>query len=690
MEKWRAFKIEIWRLSTCKRNGLHLETLDTRWITLEIRALACDTVEHDVSLGTAAPGFIPTRHLRAYHLSPSIAFPYYYALAAQPSAPAPVSAPLRKLPWGQLNFLHTTDTHGWHGGHLQEAQYSADWGDYISFAHHLHKRADDDGSDLLIIDTGDRVEGNGLYDASNPKGKYTSDIIAQQKIDILTVGNHELYQANTSRREYEKVVPNFKDSYIASNLDIVNEKTGKPEPLAPRYRKFVTKNQGIRILAFGFLFNFRGNANNSVVQRVQDTVKEQWFQDAIREKDVDLIIVAGHVPVRDSEEFELIYKTIRGENWNTPIAFFGGHTHIRDYRKFEKKVWALESGRYMETLGFLSISGLGTGKKDTPLEQASVEFNRLYIDNNLYSLHHHSGTNASTFDTGLGHNVSQAIRSARSTLDLDKTFGCAPQDYWLSRAPYPSNESMISWLENEVLPDSFETLRAPSIVITNTGAMRFDIFKGPFTIDTTFLVSPFTSGFNVLKDVPYQAASQVLQLLNNDGPIALVDLIAVASDDSAVDVQYTLPDLTVHTPQRTSDARRTDHDHEKVVQELGGQQVALIARSKDDHDQPLTPGYTTIDDAGDSGDDTVHAPIQFYNVPNAIASNVGFDPADVETVDIVYNQFIQDWVILALKYLGVEKTREDSSVALKGKTLTEILSTWVAEHWKCDDKEDLW
>lgn len=39
---------------------------------------------------------------------------------AQPSAPQPVPAPMRDLPWGQLNFLATTDTHGWHGGHLQE------------------------------------------------------------------------------------------------------------------------------------------------------------------------------------------------------------------------------------------------------------------------------------------------------------------------------------------------------------------------------------------------------------------------------------------------------------------------------------------------------------------------------------------------------------------------------------------
>lgn len=40
--------------------------------------------------------------------------------AAQPSAPPPIPAPIRDLVWGKLNFLHTTDTHGWLAGHLQE------------------------------------------------------------------------------------------------------------------------------------------------------------------------------------------------------------------------------------------------------------------------------------------------------------------------------------------------------------------------------------------------------------------------------------------------------------------------------------------------------------------------------------------------------------------------------------------
>lgn len=37
---------------------------------------------------------------------------------------------------------------------------------------------------------------------------------------------------------------------------------------------------------------------------------------------------------------------------------FGGHTHIRDFAIYDDKSTALESGRYCETLGWLSMSGI--------------------------------------------------------------------------------------------------------------------------------------------------------------------------------------------------------------------------------------------------------------------------------------------------------------------------------------------
>lgn len=621
------------------------------------------------------------------------------ATAEQPSAPSPIAAPLRELPWGQLNFLHTTDTHGWHGGHLQEPQYSADWGDYISFAHHLHARADKEGSDLLLVDTGDRVEGNGLYDASNPKGKYSLDIIKRQAIDVVTVGNHELYLQNTSVREFTQVVPDFKNSYIASNLDIYNPKNGERTALAQRFRKFTTKNQGIRVVAFGFLFDFTGNANNTIVQKVEDTVNEQWFKDAIDDKEVDLFLVAGHVPVRETPEFETVYKAIRDVNWDTPIVFFGGHTHIRDYRKFEKKAWGLESGRYMETLGFLSISGLSTGTEHLTTSLASPEYKRLYIDNNLYSLQHHSGTNDSTFNTELGRNVSKAIASARKELKLDHAFGCAPHDYWLSRVPYPSNDSLLTWLEKEVLPDTFHNTTTPTIVITNSGAIRFDVFKGPFTIDSTFLISPFTSGFRITKDVPYTAASQVLRLLNNEGPILLEDLATISGAQTGLNCL-----APPHIPASPASLLHFAEEVSATLNHNGPAPRQSVFAEHPKSDRPQVPGYTTKDDAGTDGDDTIHQPIKFYNVPNCIATNVSFPPPQYapaygpvnfhpyyielpEKVDLVYNEFVQNWVLLALTYLGEKRDANETSYVLEGKSMTDFIGDWIKKSptWQCGE-----
>lgn len=46
----------------------------------------------------------------------------------------------------------------------------------------MRQKADDLGVDLLVVDTGDRVDGNGLYDGSDPKGAYTYDIFREQHI----------------------------------------------------------------------------------------------------------------------------------------------------------------------------------------------------------------------------------------------------------------------------------------------------------------------------------------------------------------------------------------------------------------------------------------------------------------------------------------------------------------------------
>jgi hypothetical protein len=536
----------------------------------------------------------------------------------------------------------------------------------------MRKKADEKGVDLLLIDTGDRIEGNGLYDASNPKGKYTYDIFREQSIDVICTGNHELYQADAVTREHEITVPNFKESYLASNLDYIEPQTGNQIPQAQRYRKFKTKNQGLTVVAFGFLFNFDRGANNSVVQKVEDTVKEEWFLKAIQEKP-DLFVVTGHIGLR-MKELDLIFKVIRDQNWFTPIAIFGGHAHVRDARKLDDKAFAMASGRYMETIGWMSVDGVKKKSKHAVSTEASPSFKRRYIDNNLFSLHHHSGLDEDTFPTDHGRNVTNMITEGRKALNLDKSYGCAPQDLWMSRAEYPSNSSVFTWLENQVIPDvavNKERPNVPRLAIANTGMIRFDIFKGAFTVDSTFIVSPFISTWNYIPDVPYNAAKRVIGMLNRGGQVF------AAGSEPSLDTRWLASPEQWALSERPQD-EILENPHMGALGE--GDQKPLSGDSNKKPD--LIGGYTTKDDIGNDGDDTLHSPIKFYNVPNCIQTPIDFPPdKDPEKVDLVFVDYVQPYIIMALKFSGGDYSADDVKL-YKNETVTETLSEWISENWK--------
>ncbi|KKK18509.1 hypothetical protein P175DRAFT_0498882 [Aspergillus ochraceoroseus IBT 24754] len=600
--------------------------------------------------------------------------------AVQPSAPDPIAVPLRDLKWGQLNFLHTTDTHGWLAGHLQEPSYSADWGDYVSFATRMREKADAHGWDLLVIDTGDRVEGNGLYDSSNPQGVYVSEILRQQHIDLLCSGNHELYKKHTAEAEFLNTVPNFSGHYLASNIDIFHPTTGELVPLAPRFKKFTTKNQGIRIVAFGFLFDFTKNYNNTVVQPVEQTVTENWFQEAVRDEEVDLFVVFGHVPVH-SKESDAIFKAIRAFHEDKPIAFFGGHYHIRDAARYDSSAYGLASGRFMETIGFMSIDGLPVGAGQVEPASTAPTFNRKYIENNLFSFYHHTGLDNETFPTENGRNVSHLIQQSRNALKLDEVYGCVPQTFWMSRVPHTSENSIYTLLETQVLPDQLKDsarLGKPAVAIVNTGALRFDLFKGPFTRDSAYIVSPFTSGFRYVKDVPYDQAQLIVEVLNKQPQILAAKAEAGAS-----------PIWTLASPEQAAYQQglgmgQVGNHHTSMIETYLTTQDPIFG---DDLSEPkVVPGYTTIDDLGMDGDDTIHSPISFYQVPNCISPLIGHEQSVAPpTVDLVYVDFIESYVSLAAKFvrLDVDFAR-DSDIYMPSTTLTDLIVDWVKNNWSCD------
>ena len=335
----------------------------------------------------------------------------------------------------------------------------------------------------------------------------------------------------------------------------------------------------------------------------------------------------------------------------------------------------------METIGFMSIQGLNRGGKndsDNVNPREALKFSRRYIDNNLFSLRYHSGKDATTFPTPKGQNTSEAILAARKALKLERRHGCAPKTYWMSRAPYPHNDSIFSLLTDHVLPDQLvEPSRkgVPALAIINTGGIRFDIFKGPYTTDADYQIIPFPGGFKFFKDVPYKVASRVLELINHAGPV-LQSLTA----DSELKGMFLVPPEQIGR-ERQAAALETHSTAFKMTPYLQGQ-VPLM----DDGDKKVFAGYTTHDDAGDDGDDTVHSKIEFFNVPNCVQASLNFKPSQTEAenpekIDLVFNDFVQPWIVMALQYLGEKRNSSDVKPYVKGSGFTDILASWVEKKW---------
>ena len=181
---------------------------------------------------------------------------------------------------------------------------------------------------------------------------------------MLTIGNHELYVTEIAYETFNNFSKVYGDKYLTSNVQIRNPATGQFEYIGSRYRYFTTEQGksinreinnmlielGLRIMAFGVLFDFTGNSNVSKVIKAADMVKQPWFQQAVNYTEpIDLFVITGHNPVRtsvSSSTMGTVFKAIRSMKPNVPIQAFGGHTHIRDFAVYDDKATGIESGTY--------------------------------------------------------------------------------------------------------------------------------------------------------------------------------------------------------------------------------------------------------------------------------------------------------------------------------------------------------
>ncbi|KAK2593756.1 hypothetical protein QQS21_008517 [Conoideocrella luteorostrata] len=559
----------------------------------------------------------------------------------QPGALNAKYGPKGPLEWGQVNFMHTTDTHGWLEGHLKEQNYGADWGDFVTFSRRMKQTAGNMGVDLLLIDTGDLHDGTGLSDSTKPDGEKSMPIFTEIDYDLLTIGNHELYVSEVAYQIFNDYARNWGDRYVTSNVKIMNKKTGQYEYPGVTKRYFTTP-KGLRVMAFGVLFDFTGNSNASQVIKAKDMVKETWFTDALASKDpVDLYIIFGHNPVRQTDKistFKTVFDAIRASHPTTPIQLLGGHTHIRDFAVYDDNAVGIEAGRYCETLGWMSMSGFdssnsgfngvknphGVPNPSRPAKEGAKSpfvYSRRYMDWNRKTFMYHAEQTEPSYDYHSGLRVTGDISKVREELRLGEVYGCVPQDYCIDCAPFTDNKNIFPGVIYPAVSAIVlnETRKDKSrIIVGNTGVVRFDLHKGPFTIDDTYIAIPFRDVFFYIADVPFDKADKIIDQLNK----------------GIVDKRFAsmrVPDDECTNPTLGYLSRRDIREPRGIVR----RQDAVV------------PGYVTKDDWGTDGDDTEHSGIPSYSIPGYWEARASFpkDGSKPDKVDLIFFDFIQKHVL---------------------------------------------
>ncbi|GAA5891579.1 hypothetical protein JCM6882_004515 [Rhodosporidiobolus microsporus] len=636
----------------------------------------------------------------------------------QPDASPPTDWPYRPLPWGEINVLATTDTHGWLGGHQRnEPQFSGDWGDLYSFVHRLKEEARRRGVDLLLVDSGDRVDGNGLVDAEpspNPKGYTALSIFSQMPFDLVTTGNHELYKDPVAHYVSTVLSDKYADRWVVSNVNLTttDADTGevREKTMGNRFRKFRTE-QGRKVTAFGPLFDFKAHGSTVKVQKPSLMVKEQWFIDAISSAP-DFFLFAGHMSLRiePDSEWSIIVRTIRELHPTVPVLIFGGHHHIRDCVQEDAYSMSLAAGRYMETIGFMSVSNLNDPAKPPT-------FTRRYLDQNRNTYAYHTGKD---FDTPEGKNITRWLSETVVKFNLTEQFGVAPQDYFLHRFPPTHRHSIFDLLTTRVLPLIVRRADRPPrpFTILNTGSIRFDVFKGPFTRSDQWAILPFANNFLYVPSIPLPLAHKLLHYLNLVGEHGLLPSQSAdvgetfealrSSSSSFAAGNGAESDLFSSDTLAAAESAATEHRHRLALLSSSSSSSSLAPSSSSSSSSGhwrfsrLSEGYVTLDACGGSdrdeqlGDDTAHRPFRTARQPvfvgtalpplSSLAANADGEASEEEeeTVDVVFFDFITPDILSALNVLGGKGKKygaEDVRKYLEDVGANTLMETYARREW---------
>mmetsp|Transcript_20753 Transcript_20753/g.42200 ORF Transcript_20753/g.42200 Transcript_20753/m.42200 type:complete len:551 (-) Transcript_20753:138-1790(-) len=457
-----------------------------------------------------------------------------------------------KIKFRDLNFIQLTDVHSWLSGHAHEPKDEAGYPDVLAFVQHLQNKAEAEGKDLFLFNSGDIVDGTGLSDATKVRGVLITPIIQQMPFAALTSGNHELYHDSTITNIAQSgFVEHWNGHYLTANIH--NATTGK---LIGNPYTLITGKMGTKLLVMGFLYNMQNSCEAVTVTPVQKALQEPWFDEAMEDADgVDAIVVLVHMDAKDPL-IQSIISAIRAKDATSSIVFLAGHTHIRDFHTFDERCVSMESGKYLDTVGFISC--------DLPSSATDgMMCDHTFVTPHVPTFMEYTKTTADTFDTPESKKMRGDIAVLRSKLGLDEVIGCSPETY-LPFAPLDDPKSMWSLYIYHVLPTVLYPDAKEAVFVAGTGALRYQIFQGQVHLDDTYVVSPFKDIYMVAHLKGSVVAPLVKLLLNTQQN----PLTARSSDKQLTEWEF--PWVSSVAPENI----KADVLYELIYVEFDGETVA--------------------------------------------------------------------------------------------------------------------
>lgn len=479
---------------------------------------------------------------------------------------------------------------------------------------------------------------------------------------------------------------------MTSNVNIsLPDAPGAPprsRPIGERFARFTTPRQNLTIQAYGVLFDFQLAAQGLTVQDPVAMEREPWFQHSLQQPHVDAFVLAGHMPATGHAGWEAIHAAIRAVWPDTPILMLAGHTHVRDCRMLDRAAMVLESGRYLETIGWMSLSNASA----RPPVLA-----RRYMDANPRNYAYHAGLrNVGELSTQRGRYVRAVMDAVAGAWNLTHLYGLVPQDYFLDRFPAHANHSLMALLTRNILPEIVapanpRAQKVPTLLLINSGSQRFDVLAGPFTKNDQYIVSPFRDAFLYMTDVPWGVAKHLVHGLNRRGATHN-EQPAPHAAQGAVDsifhryigrqwrtywtqrLQRT-ESASTSAPAATSGRPEQARRLEELLAQLEADDVPSPLR-----DERASLGYVTVDSCPEPGDDTVHTPVPYTaNQPDYVAANPQPEPPDDAKVDVVFVDFILKPLVELLNAGDAQRTYTVDDAQPWGNVSTQWLYPLYAQ-----------